>query len=148
MTLRTDHVAGAAFVALGIVVFAISGDLPFGSLAAPGAGMMPITVTAFMVAFAVLIVLGARASPPLSSIDWSDRNHAALVVVITGVAVAAYQPLGFLISMALLVFCLLVIVERRNALVAAAYSAGLSVFAYWLFDKALRTPLERGLLWF
>jgi hypothetical protein len=41
-----------------------------------------------------------------------------------------------------------VIVERRNALIAAAYSVGLTVFAYWLFGKALKSPLERGLLWF
>ena len=30
MTLRSDHIAGAVFVVLGIVVFALSGDLPFG----------------------------------------------------------------------------------------------------------------------
>lgn len=148
MSVKTDHVAGAAFVALGAVVYAISGELPFGSLSAPGAGMMPMAVTGFMIAFAVIIMASASASPPLSGIDWSDRNHAALLVVITGLAVEAYRPLGFLITMALLVFCLLVIVERRNALIAAAYSVGLTVFAYWLFGKALRSPLERGLLWF
>jgi hypothetical protein len=50
--------------------------------------------------------------------------------------------------MTLLVFALLVIVERRNALVAAAYSIGVTLFAYWLFGKALKSPLERGVLWF
>ena len=69
-------------------------------------------------------------------------------MLITGVAVAAYRPLGFLLTMSLLVFALLVVVERRNALVAAVYSVGLTVFAYWLFGKALRSPLERGVLWF
>lgn len=130
------------------MVFAISGDLPFGSLAAPGAGMMPKVVTALMMLFGVLIMLSAADSAPLAAVDWSDRKHAALVVLVTGAAVAAYQPLGFLITMTLLVFCLLVIVERRNVLIAAAYSAGLTVFAYWLFEKALRSPVERGLLWF
>lgn len=146
--MRTDHVAGAAFVALGVVVFGASGDLPFGTLTAPGAGMMPMVVTGFLMAFAALIMIGAAASPPLSSLDWGDRNHAALVVLITGAAAAAYRPLGFLLTMSALVFCLLVIVERRNALVAAAYSVGLTLFAYWLFGKALRSPLEPGLLWF
>ena len=32
MTLRSDHVAGGAFVVFGIVVLAMSGDLPFGTL--------------------------------------------------------------------------------------------------------------------
>jgi hypothetical protein len=146
--LRTDHVAGAVFIALGVVVFAMSGDLPFGTLSAPGAGMMPKMVTGFMMLFGALVIVGAGASPRLAAVDWSDRNHAALVVLITGAAVAAYRPLGFLITMALLVFGLLVIVERRNALIAAAYSVGLTLFAYWLFGKALRSPLERGVLWF
>jgi putative tricarboxylic transport membrane protein len=147
--LKADHVAGAAFIALGLVVFAISGELPFGSLSAPGAGMMPKVVTAFMMLFGALVIVGAvRSSAPLASLDWSDRNHAALVILITGAAVAVYRPLGFLITMTLLVFVLLVIVERRNALIAAAYSVGLTLFAYWLFDKALRSPLEQGILWF
>lgn len=130
------------------MVFAVSGELPFGELAAPGAGMMPKLAAGFMMLFAALAMLSARASPELARIDWSDRGHAALVVVITAAAVAAYRPLGFLITMAALVFALLVVVERRNPLAAAAYSIGLTVFAYWLFGKALKSPLERGLLWF
>ena len=130
------------------MVFAISGDLPFGRLSAPGAGMMPKLAAGLMMLFAALIIIGGTQSVELSRIDWSDRGHAALVVLITAVAVAAYQPLGFLITMAVLVFALLVLVERRNALIAAGYSIGLTLFAYWLFGKALKSPLERGLLWF
>jgi hypothetical protein len=148
MTLRADHVAGGAFLALAAVVFAISGDLPFGTLSAPGAGMMPKLMAALMMAFAGVLVVGASESRPFSQIDWSDRGHAALVVLTTAVAVRLYQPLGFLIAMTLLVFALLVVVERRNLLPAAIYSVALALFAYWLFGKALKSPLERGLLWF
>ena len=130
------------------MVLAVSGDLPFGSLSAPGAGMMPKLVTGLMMLFAALILIGAAQSQEFAGIPWSDRGHAAGVVLITAVAAAAYQPLGFLITMALLVFALLVVVERRNALIAAGYSVGLTLFAYWLFGKALKEPLERGLLWF
>ena len=110
--------------------------------------MMPKLVAGLMMFFALLLVVGAARSGEFAAIDWSDRNHAVQVVLITAGAVAAYQPLGFLIAMAVLVFALLVVVERRNALVAAAYSIGLTVFAYWLFGKALKSPLERGILWF
>jgi Tripartite tricarboxylate transporter TctB family len=148
MTLRADHVAGAAFIILGILVFAISGDLPFGRLSAPGAGMMPKLMAGLMMLFAAIIVAAAASSRPFGEIDWSDRLHALLVVVITGVAVALYQHLGFLITMTLLVFTLLVAVERRGLVPAALYSVGLTVFAYWLFGIALHAPLERGILWF
>jgi hypothetical protein len=148
MTLRADQVAGGAFIVFGVVVFAISGDLPFGRLSAPGAGMMPKLMTALMMLFAALVVVGAASSGEFSKIDWSDRGHAVLLVLITAIAVRLYQPLGFLITMTLLVFTLVVVVERRNLLIAAAYSVGLTLFAYWLFGKALKSPLERGLLWF
>jgi hypothetical protein len=130
------------------VVFGLSGDLPFGRLSAPGAGMMPKLAAGLMMLFAALIIVGARESALLASIDWSDRGHAALVVAISALTVVAYRPLGFLITMALLVFALLVVVERRNVLIAAGYSIGLTLAAYWLFGKALKSPLERGLFWF
>jgi hypothetical protein len=148
MTLRADHVAGGAFIAFGIVAFAIGADLPFGRLSAPGAGMMPKLMAGLMVLFAALLVVSAATSEEFSTIDWSDRGHALLLVLITAAAVWLYRPLGFLITMALLVFTLLVVVERRNVLIAGAYSVGLTLFAYWLFGKLLKSPLERGLLWF
>lgn len=148
MSIRADHVAGGAFIILGGVVFILGADLPFGTMSAPGAGMLPKLVAALMIAFAAVIIAGAGASQPLADIDWSDRVHAFLLVLIIAIAIRAYQPAGFLITMSLLVFTLLIVVERRNMLIAGAYSIGLTLFAYWLFGKALKAPLERGLLWF
>ena len=148
MTLRADHVAGAAFIVLGVVVFALSGDLPFGRLSAPGAGMMPKLTAGLMMAFALLVMAAGGESPPFKTLDWSDRGHAFLLVVIVATAITLYQRLGFLITMSLLVFALLVVVERRHVLRAAAYSVALTLFAYWLFGIALKAPLEHGLLWF
>jgi Tripartite tricarboxylate transporter TctB family len=148
MIIRADHVAGGAFVALGLLVFAISGDLPFGSLSGPGAGMMPKLMAGLMMLFAVIVIATGRDSPPIAQIDWSDWMHAALLLLITAIAVASYRTLGFLVTMSLLVFALLVVVERRHLVRAAAYSVALTIFAYWLFGIALKAPLERGLLWF
>jgi len=148
MTLRADHAAGLFFILLGVLVFALSGDLPFGTISSPGAGMMPKLMAGLMTAFAAAILVTGHTSQRLAEIDWSDRWHALLVVLITSAAIYAYQPLGFLVTMSLLVFTLLVVVERRNALIAAAYGIGLTLFAYWLFGKALKAPLERGILWF
>jgi hypothetical protein len=70
-------------------VFAISGDLPFGRLSAPGAGMMPKLMTGLMMLFALLVLLGAKRGRELAAIDWSDRGHAGLVLAIAALAVAA-----------------------------------------------------------
>jgi len=148
MTLRSDHVAGAAFIAFGLLVFAISTDLPFGSLSMPGSGMMPKLVTGLMIAFGLALVIGAAASQPFAAIGWNDGSLALKVVVITAIAVASYQTLGFLVTMSLLVFVLLVVIERQPVHYAAAYAIALTGVAWWVFGKALKAPLETGILGF
>ena len=148
MTLRSDHIAGAAFVLFGLVVFALSGDLPFGSLSSPGAGMMPKLLLILMVVFGVALIFGAAASQPFAAIEWSDGTHALLVVAISAVAISLYTTLGFIITMTLLVFTLLMVVERKNVFRAAAYSIGLTMIAWWVFGTALKSPLETGILGF
>ncbi len=148
VTLRSDQVAGAAFILFGLAVFAISGDLPFGSLSAPGAGMMPKLVTGLMLLFGLALILGAAKSQPFAAIDWSDGSHALKVVVITAGAIASYQTLGFIVTMMLLVFVLLVVIERRPVHYAGAYAIALTVIAWWVFGKALKAPLETGILGF
>jgi hypothetical protein len=148
LIIRTDHVAGSVFVALGIVVLALSGDLPVGTLSFPGAGMMPKLVAGLMIVFGLLLVGRAGESAPLASLAWGDLPHAARVVAITAVAIALYQPLGFIITMALLLFTLTFGAERRPVLAAAAFSAGVVALTYLLFAVVLKTPLEPGVLGF
>jgi hypothetical protein len=146
--LRADHVAGGAFIALGVAVFALSGELPFGTLTQPGAGMMPKLVATLMMIFAVAMMATSRDSPRFAGLDWSDAGHAALVVAITAIGIACYVWLGFIITMSLLVVALLVVVERKSPIYAVPYALILVIFAWWLFGKALKAPLERGILGF
>jgi hypothetical protein len=146
--LRSDHVAGGAFIAFGILVFALSRDLPFGSLSSPGAGMMPKLVTGLMMLFGLALILSAASSKPFSEIAWSDSTHALLVVIIAAAAIASYQTLGFILTMSLLVFVLLVVIERQPLYYAAPYALGLTGMAWWVFGKALKAPLETGILGF
>jgi Tripartite tricarboxylate transporter TctB family len=148
VNLRRDHLAGAVFVAAGLLLFAVSGDLPMGSMAMPGAGMMPKLVITLMLAFAAIVLLRAVESPPLAEVSWADLPHAVRLVAVTAVGVALYELLGFLVTMSLLLFGLIFIVERKPLLPAAAFSIGVTVFAYVLFGTLLKSPLPRGVFWF
>ena len=148
MIIRTDHVAGSVFVALGIVVLALSGDLPVGTLSFPGAGMMPKLVAGLMIVFGLLLVGRADESATLAGLAWGDLPHAARIVAITAVAIALYQPLGVIITMALLLFTLTFGAERPPVLAAAAFSSGVVALTYLLFAVVLKTPLEPGVLGF
>ena len=148
MTLRRDHVAGGAFVVAGVLILAVSGDLPFGTLASPGAGMLPKIVIALMMAFGLILLLRAGESPPFVAVAWGDLPHAVRVIVLAAAAIALYVPLGFLPTMALLLFGLIYGVERKPLLNAALFSAGVTAVAYLLFSTLLKSPLPRSPLWF
>ena len=148
MTLRTDHVAGGVLAAFGLLVLALSGDLPVGSLSFPGAGMMPKLLASLLIAFGLVLVLRAGGSAPLAEISWQDLPHALRVTAVTALAVGLYQTAGFLLTMTLLLFVLIFGVERRRLVPAAAFSLGVVVLTYLLFAVALKTPLEQGVFGF
>jgi hypothetical protein len=141
MIVRRDHVAGGAFVVAGVLILAVSGDLPFGTLASPGAGMLPTLVVGFMMAFGAVLFLRAAASPPLGAIDWSDLPHALRVGFVAALAVALYTVLGFAVTVPLLLLTLTFVVERKPVLPAVLFSIGVTALGYGLFSWLLKTPL-------
>ncbi|MFN3657494.1 MAG: tripartite tricarboxylate transporter TctB family protein [Pseudolabrys sp.] len=141
MTLRSDHVAGGAFVVFGILIIALSGDLPTGQLSMPGSGFLPKIVAVLTILFGLALILRASESPPFASIPWSDGAHAALVTAITAAAIALYTWLGFVITMLAMMVGLLLVIERRRPLYALAYSVGVVAVIYVIFVYVLKTPL-------
>jgi len=142
--LRRDHVAGGIFVAAGLAAYALSGDLPFGTIAMPGAGMLPKLTIALMILFGLILVARACGSPPWSEVAWADLPHAVRVIVATSVGIALYERLGFFFTMTLLLFGLLLVVEKQAVARAALFSVGVSAFAYVLFGTLLKSTLPQG----
>jgi hypothetical protein len=145
MIVRRDHVAGGVFVLAGALVLVLSGDLPFGTLGSPGAGMMPTLVIVLLMLFGAVLFLRAGESPALASIDWADLRHALSVLVVAAAAASVYTTLGFVITIPLMLFLLVYAVERQPLLPALAFSLGTTMLAYTLFTLVLRTGLPRGL---
>ena len=148
MTLRADHVAGAAFIVFGVLVIALSTDLPIGGLSMPGSGFLPKILAGFMIAFGGVLVVRAGESRPFAEIEWTDAKHAAAVTAITAVAVYFFETLGFLTTMVAMMFVLLIAIERRPLLNAVLYSVGVVGVTYLTFVYVLKTPLEPGVLGF
>ena len=141
MSLRADHVAGAAFVVFGLLVLALSGDLPTGQLSMPGSGFLPKIVASLTILFGVLLILRGKESAPFSDLGWQDGKHAAMVTVITAAAIALYEHLGFFFTMLLMMAALLIVIERRNPLRAGIYCVAIILFTYVSFVYGLKTPL-------
>jgi hypothetical protein len=147
MILRRDHVAGGVFVAGGAILFALSGDLPFGTLSSPGAGMMPKLVLILLIVLGACLMLRASESPPLAAVSWTDLAHAATIVAAASVAIGTYTVIGFIPSMFLMLFALIYVVERRNIWRALAVSICVTIGSYYLFNTLLKSPLPRMPFW-
>jgi putative tricarboxylic transport membrane protein len=148
MIIRSDHVAGFAFAALGLAVIALSGDLPFGSLSFPGSGFLPRILAVLLVVFGVVLATRGRESEPLASIAWDDLGHAGPVVAVTAAATALYAVLGFVITIGAMLFALLVLVERKRVVPALVYSVLVTGVSFVLFERLLKAPLPHGPLGF
>jgi hypothetical protein len=144
MTLRSDHVAGGFFVAFGILVIALSGDLPVGDLSMPGAGFLPKILAFLTIVFGLTLAVRASESKAFIALEWSNISHAGMVVAITAIAIAVYDWLGFLTTMVLLMFALLIVIERRDIVRATSYSLGVVLITYVTFEYVLKTPLNTG----
>jgi hypothetical protein len=147
MILRRDHIAGGVLIAAGAFTFAASGDLPIGTLANPGAGMMPKLALTLLIGFGLLLVLRAGESPPNSSLDWSDLPHAAIVTAVAAGTIAIYTAVGFVLSVTLMMLVLMYLVERRRLMRAAAVSIGVTMGSYYLFNNILKSPLPPVPYW-
>ena len=144
MTLRADHIAGAGFVAFGVLVILLSGALPVGNLSMPGAGFLPLLISVLMILLGLALFVRARESEPFASIGWSDGKHAIMVIVITGVAILLYERLGFIVTMLLMMLGLLVVLEQRHVLRATVFSAAVILVTFSVFQYVLKTPLAEG----
>lgn len=145
-TLRADHVAGGFFVAVGVAVIALSGDLPFGQMSMPGAGFLPRIVAVLIIILGASLFLRTHESPAFVSIAWDDGRHALQVVATIAVAVTLYVPLGFILTMVLMMAALMIVIERNTVLRAAGYSIGVAIVTYIVFVHLLRSPLPIGVL--
>ena len=91
-----------------------------------------------------MLIARAAESRPFAEIEWSDGVHAVAVTAITAVAVYFFEPLGFLTTMMLMMFVLLVGIERRPLLHAVLYSVGVVGLTYVTFVYVLKSPLVTG----
>jgi Tripartite tricarboxylate transporter TctB family len=144
MILRRDYIVGVFLLVAAAAIFTMSGDLPVGTLGSPGPGMVPMLALAFIAIFSIALMAGGASSPPWAEIEWSGLSHAAAVTVAATIAAVAYERLGFVVTMALLLVGVLVIIERI-AVWRAILFAFVAVFSvYFLLAKLLKSPLPIG----
>ena len=144
MKLREDQASGLTLIALALFVAWENRAYPLGTLQEPGPGYTPLVIAAFVAVMGLLIVLRGAASPRLSEMKWPEGTRALVILAACGAATYALEPLGYRITIAVLLVFFLGVVERRRPLAVGAVSVGFSLASFYLLATLLRVPLPVG----
>lgn len=146
--LTTERIAGVVVVVLGLFVVWESlwsaRRLPLGTLRTPGPAYVPVVLAALLVVFGLAIVaLGARA-PRIGAVGWTESRHAAGILATCAFAALMLERLGYRLTLAVVLFVLLGVLERKSVLFALVFAGVLAFGSFFLFDRVLRVPLPRS----
>ena len=146
--LTTDRVAGAALTLIGLFVLWESlfsaRRLPFGSLWTPGPAYVPVMLACLLLAFGVAVIVMGAGAPQFSAVRWTGWRHTAGILLMCAFAALALERLGYRVTLTLVLFMLLRVLERKSTLFAGVFALALANGTFYVFDRLLRVPLPRG----
>jgi len=141
---RSDRVAGLGLVVFAAIVAWQTHALPIGTLSKPGPGYMPLVLAAILAALGLLVAWRGGESVAMRDLRWPEIGHVIKILGCCAFAAAAFEPLGFRLTVLAVAVFLIGIVERRPVLATAIISAALSFGTFYLFNDLLKTPLPVG----
>ena len=146
--LSVDRAAGIAFGVFSLLVFWESRAIPFGTMAEPGPGALPVLLAIALLVCSVAMFAGGRASTRFGDVRWSEWRHAIAILGTCAFLALALERLGYRITMFVALFVLVSLVERKRWIAGIVFAGAFSLGTYFLFQTLLRVPLPRGWLGF
>jgi hypothetical protein len=149
----TDLISGMFWLSLGVLFSIWSTFYKMGSLTQPGPGFFPLILGILAILFS-LIILGqgwkvyrakGKGSSPSLPAGWKKIVYTTLILLVSPFA---FEPLGYLITVFLLIALLMLGTELRSLKKALLTAFLTTVGVYVVFVLLLEQPLPRGLLRF
>ena len=144
--LTVERAAGIGFAVFSLLVLWESRAIPFGTMAEPGPGAMPVLLAAALLVCSVALFAGGGSSARFADIEWSEWRHAIAILGTCAFLALALERLGYRITMFVALFALVSLVERKRWIAGIVFAGAFSLGTYFLFNTLLRVPLPRG--WF
>ena len=141
---RVDQIAGVFVTAFGLYVAWASREYPFGTLAEPGPGYLPLVFALVLAAFGAVLTLRGSIVQKERQVRFDDLPHALLLLGVLSAAAYAIERAGYRVTVALMLFFLLAVIERCNIIVAALLAAAMALGSFHLINNVLRVPLPLG----
>ncbi len=146
--LRADQIAGLMISLAGAYAGWETLKLPLGSLDNPGPGYMPLILATLLVILGLVVASAGGKSQPLAEIRWPELRHAFAIFGTCVFAALAIEPLGYRLTVAVMLIFLIGVIEKKPPLAVILVSAGMAIGSYWLFATLLKVPLPPGLFGF
>ncbi len=142
--LTVDRAAGALFAAFSVLVLWESHKIPFGTMAEPGPGALPLLLALALLACSVAVFMGGRGGKRAADIHWTEWRHAVAILGTCSFMALALERLGYRLTIFVALYALVSLVERKGWIAGVIFAASFSLGTHFLFNTLLRVPLPRG----
>jgi hypothetical protein len=142
--LTTDRLAGAVLAAFALFVLWESRTIPFGTVAAPGPGTVPVLLALTLLVCSLAVIAGGAAARPVSALEWPEWRHAVAILGTCVFMALALERLGYRLTILIALLALLTVVERKRWVVGAVFAVAFSLGTYYVFHTFLRVPMPLG----
>ena len=143
-SLTVDQVAGAVFAAFSLLVLWESRKIPFGFLAEPGPGWLPMLLAWALLACGIAVAAGGRHGQRMAEVSWPEWRHAVAILGACIFMALAIERLGYRITIFVALLVLTGFVEKKGWVAGLLYAGGFSLGTHYLFNTLLRVPLPQG----
>jgi hypothetical protein len=144
-----DAAGGAVLLALASFAAWGARDLPYGTIARPGAGFFPLGLSTLLSALGVAILM--RGLRPALTADWrlwadaGGRRRVLLMVAALLAFVAVVDTVGYVAATSLLFMIMLRPVAGRGWPLSLGYALAIAAGSWLFFVRLLRVNLPVGL---
>jgi putative tricarboxylic transport membrane protein len=150
---RADKVTGVIVLIFSVAVIEGSRRMPPSNTFGPGAGFMPFWLGVLMAVFSILLIVNATRQPVESGGRFLfpiGRPVLSILETVGGLAafILLLEPLGFLLTTALLTAFLLRVVESERWLTTAVVAVVNAIGLYVVFQVLLGAALPKNFLGF
>ena len=147
--MNTDQMGFGTIFVLALYGVVSSSLMPLGRLQEPGPGFFPLALSAILLILSGLGIVSARPSAQdlaRSEPFWGDMKTPVKIVLATGLAVLAFEPVGFLITSSCFLVSLFLWVSRYPWWKAVVFGIAGGFSGWFCFVKLLGVPMPGGFL--
>lgn len=145
---KIDLVTAFVISSFGLFVIYEASSLPYVSEFGPGPGFLPLWLGILTLVLTLLLVLNSFFSSPrekdVESRSWVGAGRALSAWLGLMGSIALLPKLGFSLSLALLTFFLIFVLDRRSPWIALNVAVALALGFHLIFSFALGVSLPSG----